>query len=58
VAAQQGLGALIQSAGSFFQIDVIYVGIVCIGVVAMTMDMALRTITRRMIRWQERVEAQ
>jgi NitT/TauT family transport system permease protein len=58
VAAQQGLGALIQSAGSFFQIDVIYVGIVCIGVVAMTMDMALRAVTRRMIRWQERVEAQ
>jgi NitT/TauT family transport system permease protein len=58
VAAQQGLGALIQSAGSFFQIDVIYVGIVCIGVVAMSMDMALRAVTRRMIRWQERVEAQ
>jgi NitT/TauT family transport system permease protein len=58
VAAQQGLGALIQSAGSFFQIDVIYVGIVCIGVVAMTMDMGLRAVTRRMIRWQERVEAQ
>jgi hypothetical protein len=24
----------------------------------MTMDMALRAVTRRMIRWQERVEAQ
>ena len=58
VAAQQGLGALIQSAGSFFQIDVIYVGIVCIGAVAMTMDMTLRAVTRRMIRWQDRVEVQ
>ena len=58
VAAQQGLGALIQSAGSFFQIDVIYVGIVCIGAVAMTMDMGLRSVTRRMLSWQERVEAQ
>ena len=58
VAAQQGLGALIQSAGSFFQIDVIYVGIVCIGAVAMCMDLALRSLTKRMIRWQERVEAQ
>ena len=57
VAAQQGLGALIQSAGSFFQIDVIYVGIVCIGTVALTMDLALRALTRRLIRWQERVEA-
>ena len=57
VAAQQGLGALIQSAGSFFQIDVIYVGIVCIGTVALTMDLALRALTRRLIRWQERVDA-
>ena len=58
VAAQQGLGALIQSAGSFFQIDVIYVGIVCIGTVALSMDLALRALTRHLIRWQDRVEAQ
>jgi NitT/TauT family transport system permease protein len=58
VAAQQGLGALIQSAGTFFQIDIIYVGIVCIGVVALSMDMALRSLTRRLVRWQDRVEAQ
>lgn len=56
VAAQHGLGALIQSAGSFFQIDVIYVGIVCIGAVALSMDLALRALTRRLIRWQDRVE--
>lgn len=56
VAAQQGLGALIQSAGSFFMIDVIYVGIVCIGAVALSMDLALRALTRRLIRWQDRVE--
>lgn len=58
VAAQQGLGALIQSAGTFFQIDVIYVGIVCIGAVALSMDLALRALTRRLVRWQERVGAQ
>ena len=58
VAAQQGLGALIQSAGSFFQIDIIYVGIVCIGTVALSMDLGLRALTRRLIRWQDRVEAQ
>ena len=58
VAAQQGLGALIQSAGAFFQIDVIYVGIVCIGTVALSMDLALRALTRRLIRWQDRVETQ
>jgi NitT/TauT family transport system permease protein len=58
VAAQQGLGALIQSAGSYFQIDIIYVGIVSIGTVALTMDLALRAVSQRLIRWQERVEAQ
>ncbi len=44
IAAQQGLGALIQNAGSFFQLDIIYVGIICIGFVALFMDMALRAI--------------
>lgn len=58
VAAQQGLGALIQSAGSFFQIDIIYVGIVSIGAVALAMDLVLRAITRRLIRWQDRVGLQ
>ena len=35
IAAQQGLGALIQNASSFFQIDIIYVGIICIGFIAL-----------------------
>jgi len=58
VAAQKGLGALIQSAGSFFQLDVIYVGIIAIGCVALTMDLILRSLTKRLIQWQDRVEAQ
>ncbi|MFZ9573049.1 MAG: ABC transporter permease [Limnohabitans sp.] len=58
VAAQQGLGAVIQSAGSYFQIDIIYVGIVSIGSVALAMDLALRAVSLRLVRWQERVEAQ
>lgn len=58
VAAQEGLGALIQSAGSFFQLDVIYVGIICIGFIALSMDLALRALSRRLLRWQDRIEAQ
>ena len=42
IAAQQGLGALIQNAASFFQLDIIYVGIICIGFIALAMDVALR----------------
>lgn len=55
IAAQQGLGALIQNAGSFFQLDIIYVGIICIGFIALLMDLALRTLTRRLVAWQERL---
>ena len=40
IAAQQGLGALIQNASSFFQLDIIYVGIICIGFIALAMDLA------------------
>ena len=43
IAAQQGLGALIQNASSFFQLDIIYVGIICIGLIALAMD-AVRAI--------------
>ena len=58
VAAQQGLGALIQSAGSFFQLDIVYVGIICIGFIALMMDLAIRALSRRLLRWQDRIELQ
>ena len=55
LAAQQGLGALIQDAGAFFQIDTIYVGIVCIGFIALAMDVILRFLARRFVSWQDRI---
>lgn len=55
IAAQQGLGALIQNASSFFQLDIIYVGIICIGFIALAMDFALRRIARRLVAWQDRI---
>lgn len=55
IAAQQGLGARIQNASSFFQLDVIYVGIICIGFIAMTMDLILRAASRRLVAWQDRI---
>lgn len=55
IAAQQGLGALIQNASSFFQLDIIYVGIICIGFIALAMDLALRAATRRLVAWQDRM---
>jgi NitT/TauT family transport system permease protein len=55
IAARQGLGALIQDAASFFQLDTIYVGIVCIGFIALAMDLLLRAASRRLVSWQDRI---
>ena len=55
IAAQRGLGALIQDAASFFQLDIIYVGIISIGFIALAMDLALRRLSRRLLAWQERM---
>jgi NitT/TauT family transport system permease protein len=55
IAAQQGLGALIQNASAYFLLDVIYVGIICIGLIALLMDLALRHVSARLVAWQERI---
>lgn len=55
IAAQKGLGALIQNASSYFLLDVIYVGIICIGFVALLMDLVLRRASARLVAWQERI---
>ena len=55
IAAQQGLGALIQNASAFFQLDIIYVGIICIGLIALVMDLLLRLAARKLVAWQDRI---
>lgn len=55
IAAQQGLGALIQNASAYFLLDIIYVGIICIGLIALLMDLALRRASARLVAWQERM---
>lgn len=55
VAAQRGLGSMIQNAATYFLLDVIYVGIICIGLVALLMDIALRKLSARFLSWQDRV---
>ena len=57
VSAQRGLGAMIQNASTYFLLDVIYVGIICIGLVALLMDLALRRLSARFLAWQDRVGA-
>jgi NitT/TauT family transport system permease protein len=55
LAAREGLGAVIENAATFFQLDIIYVGIISIGLIALVMDLALRAVARRMVSWQERI---
>lgn len=55
VAAQRGLGAVIQNASNYFQIDVIYAGIITIGIMAVLMDYILRVIANRLVSWQDRI---
>lgn len=57
IAAQSGLGAMIQNASSFFQLDVIYLGIICIGLIALIMDLILRKVSHRFLSWQDRITA-
>lgn len=55
IAAQTGLGAVIENAASYFKLTTIYMGIICIGFIALLMDYGLRVVTRRLLDWQERV---
>lgn len=57
VAAQEGLGAMIQNASSFFDLTTIYLGIICIGTMALLMDMVLRRLSSRLVAWQDKVGA-
>jgi NitT/TauT family transport system permease protein len=56
IAAQQGLGALIQVASSYFQLDIIYLGIGLIGITATLMDVGLSRLGARLVHWQERIK--
>lgn len=57
IAAQRGLGAVIENASNYFQLDTIYMGIICIGLIALIMDSCLRALSGRLVRWQERIGA-
>lgn len=55
IAAQRGLGAAIQDSANFFKIDMVYGGVVLIGLAALVMDRLLAVVMKRAVRWQERV---
>ncbi len=55
VAANEGLGFMISNAGHFFQTDVVFVGIITIGVVAFVLDRSLHAAGKAVTRWSENV---
>ncbi|MEO7031330.1 MAG: ABC transporter permease [Herbaspirillum sp.] len=57
VAAQQGLGAMIQNASAFFDLRTIYLGIICIGILALLMDVGIRKVSSRFVSWQDKAES-
>ncbi len=55
VAAQRGIGAMMQDAQTFFRQEDVFAGIILIGVSALVMDRIVQIAMARTVRWQERV---
>ncbi|MET0998032.1 MAG: ABC transporter permease [Marmoricola sp.] len=55
VAAQRGLGAMMQDAQNFFRQEEVFAGIILIGLSALVMDRIVQLLMARTVRWQERV---
>lgn len=54
VAATAGLGQMVLNASSFLRTDVVVMGIVLIGIVAWSVDLAMRVLERRIVPWKGR----
>lgn len=51
IAAQRGLGYMIQDAATFYRIKDVYVGVILIGVIGLLMNASLEAIERRALHW-------
>lgn len=54
VAATQGLGQMVLNASNFLRTDVVVMGILVIGVIALLLDALLRRLERRLLPWHGR----
>lgn len=52
VAARHGLGFMVQSAAQFLVTDVVIMGILVIAVIAISLEIALRILQKRLVPWQ------
>ena len=51
--AQEGLGQMIQEASMYFQMDVVLLGILIIGIIGFSLDRVIALLERRLTGWQE-----
>jgi len=51
IAAQKGLGYMIEDAATFYRINDVYVGVILIGVIGLFMGASLEAIERRVMHW-------
>lgn len=54
IAAQQGLGYMVSSAGNFADLRTVYVGIIIIGIIGFVLDWCARRVERKLLHWQGR----
>ena len=54
VAAQKGLGYMIMDAATFFRIPVVYIGVLCIGIVGMALEMLVAGFELKFVHWRGR----
>ncbi len=52
IAAQEGLGFIIQDAGTFFRITDVFFGILIIGLIGVSLELVISLIERRTLHWQ------
>ena len=52
IAAQEGLGFIIQDAGTFFRITDVFFGIIIVGLIGVSLELLISFIERRTLHWQ------
>jgi NitT/TauT family transport system permease protein len=52
IAAQEGLGFIIQDAGTFFRITDVFFGIIIVGLIGVSLELVISLIERRTLHWQ------
>lgn len=51
IAAQHGLGYMIENASTFFEVNVVYVGIALIGLIGVIIEFFFAMVSRRVLHW-------